>query len=410
MKYPSGLTRRAMVGSGIGSIAALAAPQSNSDGVRTLTDPITKRSIRHFQSPSHEVHHYYFVSPWSPDNKKIVFFQFNPSVDKLTARGQFPGRLVLMDSDGGNRQPISPELKGNYHVGVNQFWGPNNDSVYFSDTSQTPPRLAELRLSSKKIDHPQSPVRCDRLSPDNKVLSCGGGREWGVYSPAENRYSRLVTLERALALSPNKAQAEGLASQLQNTRFSPTGDRVMIVHRTVDDPPRLIEIYVYDFASQQLTYLAQNLHHPCWRPDGKAILFVRWDDRRKMQNLWEVNVETRVERCLFDRHISVVHSSYHPKKQNLVLGDSYGGEFGNGLVLIDIDAGKARQLVTIPQGAGADPLADERFPFRNFGLWMPPRKYLNEPRPVWSDDGSRVLYTSQESGRINLYVADTADI
>ena len=51
----------------------------------------------------------------------------------------------------------------------------------------------------------------------------------------------------------------------------------------------------------------------------------------KMQNLWEVNVETKVgEARLTDRQISffVVHSSYHPKKPNLVLSDSYGGEFG----------------------------------------------------------------------------------
>lgn len=401
-------TRRTFIGSGIASLSPAAA-QSGDYAVKTLVDPITKRTIRHYQSPCHEVHHYYFISPWSPDGKKIVFFQFDRKVGALTARGRFPGRLALMNADGSDRRSITPELMGHYHTGVNQFWGPNNDSVYFTDTSEKSPRLAELRLSTNKIAHPETPVRCDRLSPDNKLLSCGEGPEWGVFSPAENRYSRRVTLERVLALSPNKAQAVGIGSVLQNTRFSPTGDRVMIVHRTLDDPPRLIEIYVYDFASEQLTYLAQNLHHPCWRPDGKAILFVRWDDRRKMQNLWEVNVATKVERCVFDRHISVVHSSYHPSNQKLVLADSYGGDFGNGLVLVDIAAGKARQLVTIPQGAGADPLADERFPFRNFGLWMPPRKYLNEPRPVWSADGSQVLYTSQESGRINLYVVDTAD-
>ena len=68
------------------------------------------------------------------------------------------------------------------------------------------------------------------------------------------------------------------------------------------------------------------------------------------------------------------------------------------------------QLVTIPLGSRPLQPADERFPFRNWGIWFPPREYLNEPRPVWNDDGSRLLYTSEESGRINLYVVDTSDL
>ena len=72
--------------------------------------------------------------------------------------------------------------------------------------------------------------------------------------------------------------------------------------------------------------------------------------------------------------------------------------------------GRMQQLVTIPLGAKPEVYPDERFPFRNWGLWMPPRKYLNEPRPVWSSDGTKLLYTSEESGRINLYVVDTSDL
>ncbi|MBK9166381.1 MAG: PD40 domain-containing protein [Bryobacterales bacterium] len=401
-------SRRSFLAAGASCYAAAA--QSRDFGVQPLTDPLTKRRIRHYRSPHHEVHHYYFVSPWSPSGRTLLFFQFHRDVAQLTARGRYPGRLCLMDLDGGSRRVLAEGLMGHYHVGVNQFWGDSDESVYFIDTAQPPARLARIHVPTGEISHPRSPVPCSRLSPSGNVLSCGRAGEWGVYTPAEDRYERLVTLERVLALSPNRTQGLGVASQLQNTRFSPTGDRVMIVHRTVDDPPRLIEIYVYDFRSGQLTYLAQNLHHPGWRPDGKAILFVRWDPRRMMQNLWKVDVETLEERCVFDRHLSAVHCSYHPGRPNLVLGDCYGGEFGNGLVLVDLESRTARHLVSIPQGAGADPVADERFPFRNFGLWMPPRKYLNEPRPVWNADGTRVLYTSEESGRINLYIADTSDL
>jgi len=403
----SHLVSRRTVLAGGGAFLTRAALGNSDFEVRRLTDPLTRRSIDWYRSPHHETHHYYFVSPWSPSERRLAFFQFDRTVEKLTARGHYPGSLVTMNADGTSRRTLLGGLKGHYHVGVNQFWAPDGESVYFVDGGTS--RLARVGLADQKVQQPNTPVRCDRLSPDGSVLSCGGGGEWGVYRPADNKFKRLVTLERVMALSPNKSQIHK-ASILQNTRFSPAGDRVMIVHRTLDDPPSVIEIYVYDFHSGQLGYISSNLHHPGWRPDGKAIVFVRWDEQLKMQNLWEVNVETRQERRVFDQHISAVHGSYHPRKLNVVMADCYGGDFGNGLVLVDVEKKKARQLVSIPQGEGAEKYADERFPFRNFGLWFPPRRYLNEPRPVWNSDGSRVLYTSEESGRINLYVADTSDV
>ncbi|MDQ2946551.1 MAG: hypothetical protein M3Y27_11505, partial [Acidobacteriota bacterium] len=147
------------------------AAETNEFPVVKLTDPITNRSILHYQSPQHEVHHYYFISPWSPDGKTLIFFQFDRSVGKLTARGRFPGALVRMNTDGSGRRVVTSGLKGNYHTGVNQFWGPGNESVYFSDTSSAPARLAEVNLATGKVRHPESPVRCDRLSPKGDLLS-----------------------------------------------------------------------------------------------------------------------------------------------------------------------------------------------------------------------------------------------
>lgn len=83
---------------------------------------------------------------------------------------------------------------------------------------------------------------------------------------------------------------------------------------------------------------------------------------------------------------------------------------GSGLALIDTRTGRMKQLVTIPLGAKPPSPADARFPFRNWGLWIPQRPYLNEPRPVWKKDGTKVLFTSEESGWSNLYVVDTSDL
>ena len=389
----------------------LAAATLSAQRVQHLQDPVTGHDITRFVSSQHETHHYYFVSPWSPDERRIVFFRFDPNVDELAARGRYPGALWVMDADGSNERRLVDGLQGHYHVGVNQLWGPRGEYIYFLDTRQAPAVMTRVKASGGPPERVETPVPCTRLSPDGKTLSCGNANEQGVFRLADKRYEPLVTLERALALTPNRALTRNNPSQLQNTRYNPTGDKLMIVHRTREDFPALVEIFVFDLKTRQLRWLADNLHHPNWRPDGKAIVFVRRDPLTNFQRLIEVDAETGIERVAFGaEHVPAGHPSYHPTKQHLIVTDCYGGPMGNGLALIDTKAGTMRQLVTIPLGSKPEPPADERFPFRNWGIWFPARKYLNEPRPVWNADGSKVLFTSQESGRLNLYVVDTSGL
>ncbi len=396
----------------VGFLALCAAwPAWSQSPVESLRDPVTGREITRYVSASHETHHYYFVSPWSPDGDQLLFFRFDKEVQKLSATGRYPGALWLMDVDGGERHRITDSLQGHHHVGANQLWGPNGDFVYLQSRAPNRQCMARVRAGGGEVECMDTPVPCSRLSPDGKQLSCGTGEEQGLYDLSSQRYRKLVTLAEALRLSPNRARIEGKPSQLQNTRFSPDGKRLMIVHRTRETFPSLVEIFVYDFSDGNLRWLADDLQHPTWRPDGKAILFVRHDPRTNLQWLVEVDVETGEDRVAFDaRHVPAGHPSYHPRKPHLIVTDCYGGEMGNGLALINLRTQQMTQLVTIPLGSRPEQPADDRFPFRNWGIWFPPRKFLNEPRPVWNDDGSRILYTSQESGRMNLYVVNVSDL
>jgi hypothetical protein len=311
--------------------------------------------------------------------------------------------LWIRNADGTGERKISGTVEGNYHTGGNQFWGPQGESVYHS-------RSNVIDLASGRETVINTPVAANRTSPDFKTISCVRNTEWGLYEIRANRYEPLVTLERAIALTPRRDLLGHKASALQNTRFNPKGGSILIVHRTLEDFPSLVEMFLYDFASRQLTHLAADLHHPGWRPDGKAVMFVRWLQPEKMQALMEIDIRTGEERRLTRDHVAAGHPSYHPVKPHWIVTDCYGGEMGNGLALIDTRTGEMKQLVTIPIGSRPEPAADSRFAFRNWGIWMPPRKYLNEPRPVWNSDGSKVLFTSEESGRMNLYTVDTSDL
>ena len=372
----------------------------------SLTDPITGRKLTWFKSPHNEVHHYYDISPWDPTGRKLLFFRFDSSVDKLTARGRYPGSLWVMNADGSIPARVADRVEGNYHTGANQFWGPGGKSVYFSQSSRT----IEADLATGKKQNLETPVRANRIGPDFRTISCVEGKEWGVYDLATRQYKRLLTLDQARAMSPSQTELKDNPSSLQNTRFSPDGSRIIIVHRTNEDFPRVVEVFVYDFRSGIVKHVVGDLHHPTWRPDSKAILFVRRRASDNLQSLMEVDVASgRVERRTTS-HMPGVHVSYHPKKPHLALVDCYGGPMGYGLATVDLRTGEMKQLVTIPLGSKPRPPADDRFEFRNWGLWIPQRPYLNEPRPVWSADGSKVLFTSEESGRINLYIVDTSDL
>ncbi len=373
-----------------------------------LADPVTGRKVTWFRSPHHETHHYYDISPWNPQGDRILFFRFDVGVDNLNATGRYPGSLWTMSTDGGDAKQVAAGLRGNYHTGVNQFWGPDGKSVYYTGTSERVTTVTDL--ATGRTTPIETPFPATRLSPDFRRVSCVRGSEFGIYDVSTRKYEKLVTLERALALSPNKHLVEGAASALQNTRFSPDGKRIIIVHRTLDDFPKLVEMFLFDFDTGQLRHLASQLHHPGWRPDGGAVMFVRREVHDNFQALWEVDIRTGRETRMTTEHVPAGHPSYHPRKRHLIVTDCYGGPMGYGLALIDTRTGRMKQLVTIPSGAKPPTAGDERFPFRNWGLWIPVRPYLNEPRPVWNHDGSRLLFTSQESGRINLYVADTSDL
>ncbi|MEZ5399492.1 MAG: hypothetical protein R2729_07465 [Bryobacteraceae bacterium] len=372
-----------------------------------LTDPVTGRHVTRYASPHHETHHYYDIQPWSPDGKRVLFFRFDADVAKLSATGRYPGRLMVMDDDGRNAHAISGTLQGHYHVGVNQFWGPGGKTVYYSEGGKS--RVIDL-ASGESREIP-APVQANRMSPDFTKISCVRGPEWGLFDVASGKYEKLVTHEQALAISPARELVRDVASGLQNTRFNPKGGEIIIVNAAREEFPRLVEMYLYNYERRELKHLAAQLHHPGWRPDGKAVLFLRRRVFDNFQSLYEVDTATGAERVLSGKHhVPGGHPSYHPLKPHLIVTDCYGGPLGYGIALLNTQTGELKQLVTIPTGARPAGPADDRFPFRNWGLWMPQRPYLNEPRPVWSPDGKKLLYTSEESGRMNLYVVDTGDL
>ena len=210
--------------------------------VETIKDPVTGRTITWYKSPYHENHHYYCVNPWDPDEKHILFYQFDKSVAEMEPNKWYPGgSLWIMDNDGKNRKKLVDGLPGHYHVSTQQTWGPGGKYVVFFDNSIGRSGLGMVHIETGETEYFETPVRGTRTSPDLKKIACCSANEFGIYEIANKQYTRLVSKERVMALSPNKSLLKNNPSSLQNTRFSPDGSKIIIVHRTNENYPRVVE-------------------------------------------------------------------------------------------------------------------------------------------------------------------------
>ncbi len=101
---------------------------------------------------------------WSPDGKKILFFEFAVRADK-------PGRIYEISSDGGSPHPLLPDDPSQQ---LDPNWSPDGTKIVFAGESNNPSSAIHiLDLSSRKISSlPGSQsLYSPRWSPDGRYIS-----------------------------------------------------------------------------------------------------------------------------------------------------------------------------------------------------------------------------------------------
>lgn len=131
----------------------------------------------------------YAVLPrWSPDGKKIIFFEFALSADK-------PARMYEISPDGGTPQPILPE---DHSQQLDPNWSPDGTKIIFAGESNDPSSAIHvLDLATKKVSEvPGSQgLYSPRWSPDGHYLSAFSADSKTVllFDFAAQKWTRLAT-------------------------------------------------------------------------------------------------------------------------------------------------------------------------------------------------------------------------
>jgi hypothetical protein len=170
-------------------------------------------------------------------------------------------------------------------------------------------------------------------------------------------------------------------------------------------------VFVYDTLTGAFAHTARISHHPGWRRNGEDILYVGRNPATGIQDLRLVRHDGTNDRPIFDaEHLPAGHPSFHPRSDDLLVTDCFGGRQGYGIALIDLRANRLRLLASMP--LGEDPMAAPAARAADppcWHTWSYPR-WRSHAHPCWNADGSAVLYNDLSSGTAQLSLVDTSDL
>jgi serine/threonine-protein kinase len=201
-----------------------------------------------------------------------------------------------------------------------------------------------------------------------------------AYRRARNPKRLLQWMDPSGQLQPMR----NVSAEYQEARFSRDGTRLLL---TVSDGAQS-DIWSYDIASDaltRLTFYADNDRGGIWSPDGTHIVYASWQPDVGTFNLFVQRATGGGEpqRLTTSKNLQSP-TDWHPSGKYIVFTEDRPGS-GSDLMLLPIDAG-ANGLAKVGS-------AEE--------LIVTP---AHEDTGRFSPDGKWIAYTSDESGRNEVYV------
>lgn len=169
-----------------------------------------------------------------------------------------------------------------------------------------------------------------------------------------------------------------------NLRFAPDGERIAM--EMCDEPT--CDVFVYEWKRGNLTRLTRDRAHdgePVWTPDGRRLTFYSERADGSTANLYWQRVDrpSEPERLTKSKNAQIP-GSWHPGGRFLAFEERSAQDYGD-LMILPVEG---------DEQSGWKPAKPTAF------LRTP----ANEREPMFSPDGRWLAYSSNESGRFEVYV------
>ena len=338
---------------------------------------------------------------WGADNQIVLSPSTGQGLYIVSAAGGEPRQLTLLDaarSDSSHRWPVFlPD--GRHFLFFNRTGRPEHAGVYVgSTTSGTTTRVAASAsnaayvapghllfvrsgtLYSQPFDLRSLSVHGEPEAVREPVLFDAGLRraDFSVSTNGVLAFRSGGSTEARLSWTDRKGKrltSVGAAARYTNLGLSLDDDRIAA---TRYDPDGTSDIWLIESSTgseARLTFEPSTDSHPVWSPDGKWIAF--GSDRSGFYDLYRKPAAGGREELLLSSPVVKYLSSWSADSEH---------------ILFDVDDPRTKLDIWVL------PLSGER----------QPRPLLTSPVDEWlgqlSPDGKWMAYTSNESGRYEVYV------
>ena len=249
------------------------------------------------------------------------------------------GRVYAIDSDGANDEPVTSQ-----GFALSPAWHPSGRSIVYSDLEDAGTQIAEVDLSSRRVQFLNATPRGLNLTP---VYSPDGERI--VYSTAQGGGYQLVYVARGSNVA---VPIRGVVGDASSPSFSPDGRRLAFIAprpwTVAGGSQRLTpQIFTMAFDSAfagQLTPSTYGVRSyrtsPDWSPDGRYVAYMQQNGDFQV---WVIGVHDKRMRKL----TTVAENedpTWAPDSRHLAITSTRGG--AKDIWVLDIETGRARRLTS----------------------------------------------------------------
>lgn len=182
--------------------------------------------------------------------------------------------------------------------GIYPAWGPKGDTLYFIQRNATQSHIYSININNPRNKTLHTPIsgtyRFLAVSPNGKKLAFNG---WTNEQRQQDNQIWVLDIASGEMEAMTQIPHFGRSFFFWGISWSPNSKQLVF---SLERSGGLDQLYILDTETKEIDILTEfNIDfYPVWAPDGKHILFRRWN--REFDTLMVIDVETRAIKPLFD--------------------------------------------------------------------------------------------------------------